>query len=86
MSVGGQFEFHAYAGDEHGVIAERAEVTTERMTSDSAARAKAGRIAKRINGPVDLARAGSAEWADRYITTANPSEHHAAGFRFERLT
>lgn len=80
-----QFEFHAYAGDEFGVIADRAEVSTERMASESAARGKAGRLAKKINGPVDLAVAGAAEWAERYITTASPSEVHAAGYRFERI-
>src|SRR3546814_6840473 len=57
-----------------------------RMASHSAARAKAGRIAKQIGGPVDLALAGAAPWDDRYITTASPSEHHASGYRLERLT
>ncbi len=81
-----QFEFHAYAGDESGVIAAQPAITTERMASHSAARAKAGRIAKQIGGPVDLALAGAAPWDDRYITTASPSEHHASGYRLERLT
>lgn len=80
-----QFEFHAYAGDESGAVAERPTITTERMASHSAARAKAGRIAKKIGGPVDLALAGAAPWEDRYITTASPSEYHAAGYRLERL-
>ena len=55
-----QFEFHAYGGDESGVIAAQPTITTERMASHSAARAKAGRIAKQIGGPVDLALAGAA--------------------------
>ncbi|PBB41743.1 hypothetical protein CK222_21545 [Mesorhizobium sp. WSM3866] len=74
-----QFEFHAY----HDGL--RADITTERLQSDSAARAKAGRMAKRCNGPVDLARAGAAPWDERYITTASPSQFHASGYRLERL-
>lgn len=53
--------------------------------TDAAARAHAGRVAKRNNGPVDLARAGAAGWDERYLTTASPSEFHASGYRFERL-
>jgi hypothetical protein len=81
-----QFEFHAYKGNEFGEIAETAELTVSRLSGDSAAKAKAGRLAKRVNGPVDLALAGAAEWQERYITTASPSEYHASGYRFERLT
>jgi len=80
-----QFETHAYEGDEWGRIADRAVVTRFQAKSDASARSRAGRLAKAINGPVDLARAGSADWADRYMTTANPSPHHSSGFRFERL-
>ncbi|MGX7874395.1 hypothetical protein ACVDG5_018035 [Mesorhizobium sp. ORM6] len=81
-----QFEFQAYACDVDGSVAERAEITTHRMAGDAAARAKAGRLAKRCKGPVDLAYAGAAPWNERYITTASPSEFHASGYRFERLT
>lgn len=81
----GQFELQAYRGAADGAVVDRPDITYERFASDSAARAKAGRLAKKINGPVDLARAGGAEWNERYITTANPSEYHAAGYRFERL-
>nr|WP_094354974.1 hypothetical protein [Pseudomonas oleovorans] len=81
-----QFEFHAYAGDEFGAVAERAAITTGRMATHNAARARAGRMAKRIKGPVDLALAGAAPWNERYITTASPSDYHAAGYRFERIT
>ena len=80
-----QFEFHAYHGDEGGSVASQAVITTEPLRSDSAAKSKAGRLAKAINGPVDLAYAGGAEWDERYITTASPSEFHASGYRFERL-
>ena len=53
----------------------------------SAARARAGRLAKKYRGAVDLAHAGpkGGAWNERYITTANPSEYHAAGYRFGRL-
>ena len=56
-----------------------------RKSSDSAARAQAGRMAKASGGLVDLARAGNVEWNDRYLTTASPSEFHSTGYRFERL-
>lgn len=81
-----QFELRAYAGDDDGVIADREEVTFERFASDAAAKSFAGRMARRIKGPVDLARAGGADWDERYLTTAAPSDFHASGFRFERLT
>ena len=76
-----QFEFRAFP--EGGVVEQ---VSFERLKTDSAARAKAGRLAKRVDGPVDLALAGAAEWDERYITTANPSTFHSTGYRFERLT
>ena len=53
--------------------------------SESAVKARAGRMSVAIKGPVDIAYAGSEPWADRYITTASPSEHHASGYRFERI-
>lgn len=56
-----------------------------RKSGDAAARSHAGRVAKANSGPCDLARAGKAEWNDRYLTTAAPSEFHASGYRFERL-
>lgn len=54
--------------------------------SDSSARAHAGTLAKRFNGPVDLATNEAGLWEDRYMTTASPSEFHVTGYRFERLT
>jgi hypothetical protein len=80
------YEFHIYKGDEFGRIAETAEVIVKRVSGDGAAKARAGRMAKSANGPVDLARSGKGEWTSRYITTACPSEFHSSGFRFERLT
>lgn len=86
-----QFEFHAYKGDEHGRIAERAEMTIKEFAETISAKGYAGRMAKRVNGPVDLARADgefpavSAPWESRYITTASPSDYHKSGYRFERL-
>jgi hypothetical protein len=53
--------------------------------SDSAARAAAGSLAKRNNGPVDLAYDGDEPWSERYITTASPSDYHTTGYRHERL-
>jgi len=76
-----KFEFHAYRSDVGGP-----DVMTHEYEETAQAKAYAGRLAKRINGPVDLARAGSEPWADRYITTASPREYHAARYRFERLS
>jgi hypothetical protein len=78
--AGPQFEFVVYDDNVREI-----ERLTLPMRGDSAAKAKAGSLAKRSNGPVDLAYAGDADWPDRYITTAAPSEYHAKGYRFERL-
>ncbi|RUW56829.1 hypothetical protein [Mesorhizobium sp. M8A.F.Ca.ET.021.01.1.1] len=80
------FEFQSYKGDDDGNIATTADIIFQPFASDSAAKNYAGRLAKRINGPVDIARAGAAPWDGRYLTTAAPSKVHAAGYRFERLT
>lgn len=80
------YEFHAYAADEFGaIISDRAEMTTRSFAETAAAKAFAGRLAKRINGPVDIAFHRLISWEARYITTASPSEYHASGYRFERL-
>lgn len=79
-----QFEFRAFKGADD-LIADRPDITFESCQTESAAKAKAGRIAKRIDGPVDLAYAGAADWPERYVTTAMPSQFHAQGYRFERL-
>lgn len=80
------FEFKAYPADENGKTPAEPETSVAYYKFDSSARSAAGMMAKRINGPVDLAFAGRGEWADRYITTANPSDYTAKGFSFERLT
>ena len=76
------FELRGYAnwgtGDETVIIRE--------YQTRAAARSTAGRLACKIDGPVDIATAGDAEWADRYMTTARPSQFHVAGYAFERLT
>lgn len=81
------YEFVVYPHDEHGQELPGAplrEIT--KHASESAARSRAGRLAKRYNGPVDLAHAGEGNWGERYITTAEPSPYHASGYRFERIT
>jgi hypothetical protein len=50
----------------------------------SAARSKAGKLARRYDCPVDVANGGDAPFPDRYITTAMPSEFRETGFRFSR--
>lgn len=79
------FEFHAYDGDDNGWVASRPNVTFETLADKSAARNRAGRIAKRCKGPVDLAYAGFEPWGERYLTTASPSPFHKSGYRFERI-
>ena len=81
-----RYEFHAYHGGAFGEVAERADVTTHEYEETAAAKAYAGRLSTRVKGPVDVAFADERPWEDRYITTASPSEHHAVGYRFERLT
>lgn len=63
-----RYEFVAYRD---GTAAE-GEVTIEICTDLTAAKRMAGKICKKINGPVDLAYAGSGEWDTRYISTAQP--------------
>lgn len=76
------FEFHAYAGDEHGNTAVQAEITTKEFAETVHAKAYAGRLAKKVNGPVDLARHGEGAWCERYITTAEPNEYTSTGYSF----
>lgn len=86
-----RFEFRVFPADEFGAMNSKDEFAEVLDLRDiNAARNRAGTIAKQNNGPVDLAYAYEAggvgqDWADRYITTAAPSEYHAKGFRFERL-
>ena len=82
-----QFEFHAFPGDRTGAIASKPEITRPKFASDSAAKSAAGRLAKRIQGPVDIARYGARGrgWNERYLTTANPCPFSKSGFRFERI-
>lgn len=78
-----QFELKSFGTDAMGPE----KVDFVRYASDGAARSAAGRLARKIKGPVDLARAGGADWADRYMTTAIHDDRGiwAAGYHFERL-
>lgn len=84
-----KFEFHAYEGDEDGNLASQPEVIFDRFRDIAAARGYAGRLAKRINGPVDVAygEPASENWNERYLTTASPADKRIwkSGFRFERI-
>jgi hypothetical protein len=81
-----QFELRAYPADEHGAFTQdRPNVSIVDVADAILARGRAGRLSKRVNGPVDIAYAGDAPWNERYITTAVPSEYHSTGFRLERL-
>lgn len=87
------YEMRVFPADEHGDTTGKGEFTlVEPFRDINAARRRAGGLAKKHNGPVDLAYASglanynNEDWDDRYITTAAPSPHHSAGYRFERLT
>lgn len=75
-----QFEFHQFDENVDPIC-----VSLGDYRSDAAALSHAGTLAKKNNGPVDLARVNGEVWSDRYMTTASPSEFHAKGYRFERL-
>lgn len=76
-----QFQFDSYGENANGP-----KITSYApFKSDSGARSYAGRLAKKTGGPVDLARAGDADWSVRYLTTAEPSDFHVSGYRFGRL-
>ena len=79
------FQFKAYPCDEHSADLGREEIEYLDFAEKVQATAYAGQKAKRIKGPVDVAFNNGQEWGARYITTAMPSEHHAKGFRLERL-
>ena len=84
------FEMRVFPADENGRMETADEFAITETCSINAARHKAGRLAKKHNGPVDLAYGyepgGVAQdWNDRYITTAKPSIFTASGYEFERL-
>ncbi len=83
------YELVDYGEDAARSSPERVEIYAP---TDSAAFSQAGTRAKKIRGPVDVARLWPKEigekvdWGDRYLTTVSPSDIHAKGFRMERLT
>lgn len=82
-----RFEFRIFPADQFGGMNTADERTkVEDLPNCNAARNRAGSLAKKNNGPVDLAYAGDEPWEDRYITTASPCEYSVRGFRHERLT
>lgn len=86
-----KFEFRVFPADANGRFLQDKEFTLEEEWQDrTAARNRAGRLAKQNNGPVDLAEAYvpgeiGQDWNDRYVTTARPSQYTKTGFEFERL-
>lgn len=82
-----QFEMRGFGNEGEGILPDHnPEVRIESLRDIAAAKGKAGRFAKQINGPVDLAYAGDEPWNERYLTTAAPSIYHKSGYRFERLS
>jgi len=82
-----RFEFRIFPADEFGGMNTADERTEMADLPDiNAARNRAGSLAKKNKGPVDLAYDGDEPWEDRYITTASPCEYSTKGFRHERLT
>lgn len=76
------YEFIHYGEDGNGDKIRIARV----FTDDRAAKDAAGRLSKKINGPVDVARDNGQHWSDRYLTTASPSRWHAKGYSCERIS
>lgn len=77
-----RYELHVHGADK------RVEVIPIEVPNLTSARSRAGRKAKYSKRPVDLARAPTAEddpFDERYVTTANPSDIHSAGYSFEKL-
>lgn len=75
-----RFELQIYDAEQN-----LAETRFEEARTTDAIKGRAGNIAKANDAPVDVAVAGDGSWDIRYITTAMPSEHHAKGYRFERI-
>ena len=73
------YEFHAYDAEGEGPT-----ITAEQTTAGGAY-SRAGRIAKRNDGPVDIAVMNDEPWDHRYVTTAHPSPYHAKGYRIEKV-
>ncbi|AXQ68873.1 hypothetical protein HOU00_gp252 [Caulobacter phage CcrPW] len=65
------YEFHIYTATSDGVVSEDAQIERIPCFDEKSAKSAARKFAAGDGiGPVDLARAGPAPWADRYIGTA----------------
>lgn len=81
-----EFEFHVFPADSDGRMETKDELKEITRHEDKAAAKRRGAaLAKKYNGPVDIAYSGDWDWSERYITTAAPSRYHSGGVRFERL-
>lgn len=68
------YEFNRYSATEDGdVSAEPVEIVTKPCLTEGAARAEARSMARKHQGPVDLALAGDEPWSERYVGTAVPA-------------
>jgi hypothetical protein len=81
-----EFEFRVFPADADGRMDSKDELKEITRHEDKAAAKRRGAsLAKKYNGPVDIAYHGDEDWSERYITTAAPSKYHRSGVRFERL-
>lgn len=71
------YELHDFGGEAIEAI-----ITTVEVRNENAARGRAGRLAKKNGGPVDLIKSGPRY---RYVTTAIPNEFHKTGYQFEAI-
>jgi hypothetical protein len=73
--VGGPpiYELHVYSATPEGeVSSDPVRVDSLPFVNDAAAQSAARKIARKEQGPVDVALKGSAPWSERYVGTASP--------------
>lgn len=73
--VGGAplYELHVYSATPDGEVSrDPIRLETLPFVNDAAAKSAARKIARKEQGPVDVALQGSTPWSERYIGTASP--------------
>jgi hypothetical protein len=73
------YEFHRYHATPDGDLSmEPVEVVRMPCFDQASARSVARKMARKHQGPVDVAVAGASPWNDRYIGTATPKYPYTA--------
>jgi len=67
------YELHVYSATKDGDLSrEPVEIIKMPCFNEASARSAARKLARQHQAPIDVARAGAAPWADRYVGTAAP--------------